>query len=127
MEYEVVIARSALRDLEQIRAYIARDNPTAAQTFALRLLDGAESLRTFPERGGFIAERAGARFVIVSPLLSGLPNRGAIAYGARIALLAWSPRTSTDALVSWSSKGCGEVKAITRRNFWQRASAPPTS
>ena len=58
MEYEVVIARSALRDLEQIRAYIARDNPTAAQPFALRLLDGAESLRTFPERGGFIAEQS---------------------------------------------------------------------
>lgn len=50
-------------------AHIARDNPTAAQTFALRLLDGAESLRTFPERGGFIAERPGARFVIVSPYL----------------------------------------------------------
>ena len=69
MEYEVVIARSALRDLEQIRAYIASDNPMAAQTFALKLLAGAESLRTFPERGGFIAERPGARFVIVSPYL----------------------------------------------------------
>ena len=69
MEYEVVIARSALRDLEQIRTYIASDNPMAAQTFALKLLAGAESLRTFPERGGFIAERAGARFVIVSPYL----------------------------------------------------------
>ena len=69
MEDEVVIARFALHDLERIRAYIARDNPTTAQTFALRLLDGAGSLRTFPERGGFIAERPGARFVIVSPYL----------------------------------------------------------
>ena len=69
MEHEVVIARFALNDLERIRAYIARDNPTTAQTFALKLLAGAESLRTFPERGGFIAERPGARFVIVSPYL----------------------------------------------------------
>jgi hypothetical protein len=30
VEYEVIITRSALRDLEEIRAYIARDNPAAA-------------------------------------------------------------------------------------------------
>jgi len=41
VEYEVIIARSALRDLEQIRAYIARDNPAAAQKFCLKLLDEA--------------------------------------------------------------------------------------
>ena len=69
MEYEVIIARSALRDLEQIRAYIARDNPAAAETFCLKLLDQAKSLRTFPERGGVIAERPGARFVMVYPYL----------------------------------------------------------
>ena len=69
MEYEVIITRSALRDLEQIQAYIARQNPTAAQTFVRKLLDEAESLRIFPERGGFIAERPGARFVMVYPYL----------------------------------------------------------
>lgn len=69
MEYEVIITRSALSDLEQIRAYIARDNPVAAQKFCLKLLDEAESLRIFPERGGFIAERPGARFVMVYPYL----------------------------------------------------------
>lgn len=69
MEYEVVVAPSALRDLEQIRACIARGNPSAAQTFGLKLLNEAASLRTFPERGGFIPERAGARFVIVHPYL----------------------------------------------------------
>ena len=58
MEYEVIITRSALRDLEEIRAYIAR-NPAAAQRFGLKLLDEAESLRIFPERGGFISERPG--------------------------------------------------------------------
>jgi toxin ParE1/3/4 len=69
VEYEVIIARSAMRDLEQIRAYIARDNPTAAQSFILRLLDEARSLTAFPERGGYIVERPGARFVIVHPYL----------------------------------------------------------
>jgi toxin ParE1/3/4 len=69
VEYEVIITRSALRDLERIRTYIARDNPSAAQAFALKLLDEAESLRTFPERGGFIRERPGARFVVAYPYL----------------------------------------------------------
>jgi toxin ParE1/3/4 len=69
VEYEVIIARSALRDLEQIRTYIARDNPAAAETLGLRLVDEAKSLRRFPERGGFIAERPGARFVMVYPYL----------------------------------------------------------
>ena len=69
MEYEVIITRSALRDLEQIRTYIARDNPSAAEAFGQKLLDGAESLRTFPERGGCVAQRPGARFVLVHPYL----------------------------------------------------------
>ncbi|HSI14159.1 MAG TPA: type II toxin-antitoxin system RelE/ParE family toxin [Chthoniobacter sp.] len=69
MEYEIVIVRAAMRDLEQIRAYIARDNSSVAQTFGLKLLDEAQSLRTFPERGGFIPERPGARFVMVNPYL----------------------------------------------------------
>jgi toxin ParE1/3/4 len=69
VEYEVIIARSALRDLEQIRAYIARENPATSETFCLKLLDEANSLRTFPERGGIIAERPGARFVLVYPYL----------------------------------------------------------
>ena len=69
MEYEVIVTRSALRDLEQIRAYIARDDPSAAGAFVLKLLDEAQSLSTFSERGGFLAERPGARFVMVYPYL----------------------------------------------------------
>jgi addiction module RelE/StbE family toxin len=65
VEYEVIVARSALRDLEQIRSYIARDNPAASETFCLKLLSAADSLRKFPERGGLIAKRPGARFVLV--------------------------------------------------------------
>ena len=69
MEYQVIIARSALRDLEQIHDYIAKDDPSAATTFGLKLLDEAESLCKFPERGGIIVERPGARFVMVHPYL----------------------------------------------------------
>jgi addiction module RelE/StbE family toxin len=65
VEYQVIVARSALRDLEQIRSYIARDNPAASETFCLKLLSAAESLRKFPGRGGQIVERPGARFVLV--------------------------------------------------------------
>jgi toxin ParE1/3/4 len=69
VEYEVIITRLALRDLEQIRAYIARDNPSAAERFSLRLLDEAESLHIFPGRGGLIAKRPGARFIVVHSYL----------------------------------------------------------
>ena len=65
MEYEVIIARSALGDLEQIRSYIARENPSGAEIFCQKLLDACKSLRSFPERGGLIAERPGTRFVLV--------------------------------------------------------------
>lgn len=58
-----------MRDLEQIRTYIARDNPSAAETFGQKLLDGAESLRTFPERGGLVLQRPDFRFVVVHPYL----------------------------------------------------------
>ena len=69
MEYEVIITGSALRDLEQIGTYIARDNPSAAEAFCQKLLDGAESLRRFPERGGLVLQRPGARFVVMHPYL----------------------------------------------------------
>jgi toxin ParE1/3/4 len=69
VEYEIIVTRTALRDLEQIRAYIARDNRSAAEAFVLRLIDEAQSLKTFPERGWFVRERPGARFVMVQPYL----------------------------------------------------------
>jgi addiction module RelE/StbE family toxin len=69
VEYEIVFARPALRDLEQIRAYIARDNSSAAEAFILKLLDQAQLLSTFPERGGFVRERQGTRFIMVHPYL----------------------------------------------------------
>lgn len=41
----------ALRDLEAIGDYIARDNPAAAAKLVTRILDQAEMLATHPHRG----------------------------------------------------------------------------
>jgi toxin ParE1/3/4 len=41
----------ALDDLENLRAYIARDAPGSAEAVAHRILDAVETLAEFPERG----------------------------------------------------------------------------
>lgn len=43
--------RQALRDLDEIVAYIARDDRRTAQDVAGRIWDAAETLRLSPERG----------------------------------------------------------------------------
>jgi plasmid stabilization system protein ParE len=97
VEYEVIIARSALGDLEQIRSYIARDNPSGAEIFCQKLLDACKSLRSFPERGGLIAERPGTRFVLVHRYLIVYRIDEHLAQRPRLAVLAWSARTHKDA------------------------------
>ncbi len=69
MTWQVIIGRVALRDLQRIRDFIARDNPAAAVSFCQKLLDRAETLREFPERGGHLRERPGARFSVVGSYL----------------------------------------------------------
>jgi toxin ParE1/3/4 len=41
----------AIRDLVELRAYIAEDNPSAAQSVAARIGAAVEKLRSFPEMG----------------------------------------------------------------------------
>jgi plasmid stabilization system protein ParE len=67
--WKVIIGRVALRDLHRIGDFIARDDPTAAVSFCQKLLDRAEALREFPERGGHLSERPGARFSVVGSYL----------------------------------------------------------
>jgi len=67
--WQVIIGRVALRDLYRIRDFIARDNPAVAVSFCQKLLDRAEALREFPERGGHLRERPGARFSVVGSYL----------------------------------------------------------
>lgn len=47
----VIWTREALADLVAIRAYIAQFDPDAAQRFAERLRNAAESLGMFPHKG----------------------------------------------------------------------------
>ena len=69
MAWKVIVGRLARRDLEGIREFIARDNPAAATSFCGKLLDHAEGLRLFPERGGHLGERRGARFTVCGSYL----------------------------------------------------------
>jgi plasmid stabilization system protein ParE len=41
----------ALDDLSEIQQFITRDNPFAARTLAARIVEAAESLAEFPNRG----------------------------------------------------------------------------
>ena len=54
MVYKVIWAPRALEELREITNYIRRDNPAAARSFGLKLIEKAESLATLPERGRVI-------------------------------------------------------------------------
>lgn len=57
MRYEVLITRSAERDLEQLVDYIAeRDAPAKADHVLAKLLDVIAGLANFPERGTYARE-----------------------------------------------------------------------
>lgn len=56
MGWKVVIAPSAARNLENIVAFIARDNPDAAERLGFRLIAKAELLAGFPQMGRIIPE-----------------------------------------------------------------------
>lgn len=52
MRYEVLITQGAERDLEEIYDHIAEfDSPEKAEYVLIRLLEVAERLATFPDRG----------------------------------------------------------------------------
>lgn len=48
---KVRYTRPALRDLDQVRAYIALDNPLASRAIGARIGEAIASLSDFPERG----------------------------------------------------------------------------
>jgi toxin ParE1/3/4 len=56
MGFKVFLSDQALSDLERIVAYIAFDNPAAAQKVGDQLLDAALSLEALPERGRMVPE-----------------------------------------------------------------------
>jgi len=69
MDCAVIYSEAALADLEQITAFIARDNAEVAQAFANRLVDMAESLRSLPERGRPVKKWPGVRVLVLAPYL----------------------------------------------------------
>jgi toxin ParE1/3/4 len=58
MVYQIIWSPRALEDLREIVRYIRRDKPIAARQFGEKLIDKAESLATFPERGTVIRKFA---------------------------------------------------------------------
>lgn len=56
MDFKVFLSDEALIDLERLVAYIAFDNPEAAQRVGDQLLDAAMSLESMPERGRRVPE-----------------------------------------------------------------------
>lgn len=58
MVHQIIWAPRALSDLREIVRYISRDNPEAARRFGERLIQRAESLALFPERGRVIRKFA---------------------------------------------------------------------
>ena len=55
----VVILEAAHEDLRNIVAYIAEENPNAAETLGHELLDQAMSLESLPYRGSRVKKRRG--------------------------------------------------------------------
>ncbi len=50
MDFRVTFSEKSLRDLREILAYIAEDNPQAAEDFGRQLVNLATNLRRFPIR-----------------------------------------------------------------------------
>jgi toxin ParE1/3/4 len=69
MDCAIVYSEPALADLREITAYIAKDNAQAAQRFANRLVDLAESLPRMPRKGRPVKGWTDVRVVVLSPYL----------------------------------------------------------
>ena len=54
---ELIWSPQALADVEEIRAYIARDSRSYADLTAQRVLAAVERLRAFPDSGRMVPER----------------------------------------------------------------------
>ena len=66
-EFQLRITSQAARDLQEIVAYIARDNPTAAERVGLALVEKAELLKTFPMLGRKVKGTEEDRVLVQEP------------------------------------------------------------
>ena len=69
MGYQIVLSPLALDDIEKIVAYVAQDDPVAAERLGHRLLDHAATLCYLPHRGGNVAQRPGVKKLVLRPYL----------------------------------------------------------
>lgn len=69
MRPKVELTSQALRDLENITGYIARDNPAAATKFAKRLLETARTLQHAPRMGTPVKDFPQVRVIHHRPYL----------------------------------------------------------
>ena len=54
MDHQIIWSPRSLEDLRDIVEYISKDNPAAAESFGMKLIQTAESLNQLPERGRII-------------------------------------------------------------------------
>ncbi len=67
MGFKVVLSPQAIDRLEEVVRYIARDDPSAAERFGMRLIDHAQMLAEFPEMGPLYPKRSGVRRLLSKP------------------------------------------------------------
>lgn len=67
MDYRVMFAAQADRDLEEIVRFLARKNPAAAERLGNALIDDALSLSALPNRGLAFQQRQGYRRILHRP------------------------------------------------------------
>jgi toxin ParE1/3/4 len=68
-EFQLRLTSQAARDLQEIVAYIARDNPVAAERFGLALVEKAELLKNFPLLGKKVQGTENDRVLVEDPIL----------------------------------------------------------
>jgi plasmid stabilization system protein ParE len=68
-EFQLRLTSQAARDLGEIVAYIARDNPVAAERFGIALVEKAELLRKFPLLGKKVQGTENDRVLVEDPIL----------------------------------------------------------
>ena len=94
MDCAVIYSEAALADLQEITAFIARDDAEVAERFANRLVDLAESLRSLPERGRPVKKWPGVRVIMLAPVSDFLSLRKSSDTSGDTAVLAWSERSA---------------------------------
>jgi toxin ParE1/3/4 len=69
MDFKVIYQPLALDDLEGIVRHVAEKDVQAANKLGMSLLDHAETLAQFPERGGNVRSRPGVKKLVRAPYL----------------------------------------------------------